>query len=336
MTLGGYDASQFIDSNTTFQFNLVEGPQEPLTLKVNFFDLIVAIRTITIAGSSTYLLRDPILSFVDSAEPYIWLPLATCQAFQEAFNLTYDPNLDLYLVNETVHSALLAQNATISFTLSNDLGLQSNPSLVTIDMPYGAFDLQLTSEYPGNARNATYYFPIRSSDNSEYLLGRVFFQHAYLIADYERFEFSIHQARFPANGTPQDLRAILPSGANTTNSTSAGLVMGTSLSVGAFVGVVVSIAVVVIAILSVGYIIRRRRRRSRETRMRVAKPKEPLPELQSTDAGFLGELRARSVPPPELANTSKQELAGDEAAVEIGGRSVEIPRHDVGNDSNAE
>ena len=75
----------------------------------------------------------------------------------------YDEDLGIYLVNDTVHESLVTKNATISFTLSNDLTLGPNDTLVTIDVPYSAFDLQLTPKYPNNTNNATYYFPIRQA-----------------------------------------------------------------------------------------------------------------------------------------------------------------------------
>ena len=274
MTLGGYDASRFKDSNVTFNF-------APDTSR----DLVVGIVAIGTAGGSTSLLSKPILFFIDSSVSHIWLPLAACKAFQEAFNLTYDQDLGLYLVNDTVHSSLLSQNVTISFTLSNDLSLSLSSPLVTIDMPYSAFDLQLTADYPNNTNNATYYFPIRQAANqSQYTLGRTFLQESYLIADYEREQFAVHQALFPSAGSKQDLRAILPSNANGTNSTTVVPTSspdsdGSVLSTGALAGIIVSVGVVVLGILVAGYLVRRHRRQKRHPPLVVDETK-PLPVVE--------------------------------------------------------
>jgi hypothetical protein len=69
---------------------------------------------------------------------------------------------------------------------------------VNITLPYDAFDLQLSYPYLPNTTYADpskYYFPLRQAANeTQYVLGRAFLQEAYLITDYERNNFSIHQA----------------------------------------------------------------------------------------------------------------------------------------------
>lgn len=74
-------------------------------------------------------------------------------------------------------------------------------------LPYGAFDLQASHPiYP----NATNYFPLRRADNeSQYTLGRVLLQEAYIIVDYERGNFSLHRALFPASNDKAQVFPIL-------------------------------------------------------------------------------------------------------------------------------
>ena len=117
------------------------------------------------------LLSQGIFALVDSTTPQIWLPLAACQSFEKAFGIIYDPIPDLYLVNRTVHDALLQQNANVTFELSNNL---SGGSSVQITLPYASFDLEIG---PPFAKNTSKYFPLRrAADDTQYTLGRTFIQ----------------------------------------------------------------------------------------------------------------------------------------------------------------
>ncbi|RAL66809.1 hypothetical protein DID88_007592 [Monilinia fructigena] len=80
--------------------------------------------------------------------------------------------------------------------------------MVNITLPYAAFDWW--AEYP-LVQNATRYFPLkRASDSSQITLGRVFLQEAYLIADYERSQFSIHQRNWSTFYPTSNPTTILP------------------------------------------------------------------------------------------------------------------------------
>ena len=238
LTISGYDTARFEANNASF-----------VMAQDTSRDLVVGLISVETADHSNSLLPEPILVFLDSGVSHIWLPEEACQRFGAAFNLTYNPVLDLYLVNDTVHETLLAQNATIAFTISNDLAISTTSDPVTISLPYSSFDLQLTDDYPGNNKT-TNYFPIRRAANSsQYTLGRTFFQNAYIIADYERSTFSVHNAYFPTYGT-QGLQAILPIEA-------AGIA---GLSTAAIAGIVAGAVVLVVAFLTVGIVMRRRRR----------------------------------------------------------------------------
>jgi hypothetical protein len=78
---------------------------------------------------------------------------------------------------------------------------------VNVVLPYSAFDQQATYPiYP----NATNYFPIRRADNdTQYTIGRVFFQEAYVRIDYDRGNFSVHQALFPATNEKAEIVPII-------------------------------------------------------------------------------------------------------------------------------
>ena len=315
LTLGGYDASRFQASGTNFTF-----APEPR-------DLVVAIHAIVTTGNIASLLPTPILSFIDSAVSHIWLPLSACQAFEQVFNLNYDDTLDLYLVNSTVHETLIAQNTSISLTLSDSLSLNSKDNLVTINMPYSSFDLQLTPDYPNNTKNATYYFPIRRAANeSQYTLGRTFLQHAYVIADYERSTFSVNQALFPSSGAQQDLQPISPLPAN--NATLISLpsnASNPSLSTAALIGILVAAGVICIALITGSYFAWRRRRRHKARAVLELHGSDVLrsePDSKGRLDAYAQELDGRDVQTPELPEKTRgifytSELTGDDSPQEL-------------------
>ena len=165
LTLGGTDSARYIPNTNTFGF---AGDISR--------DLVVGLQSITYSDNTTtnkVLMDSGILSFVDSTVPHIWLPISACQAFEKAFGLEYNTNVSRYLVNDTQHTAMLAQNASVSFVLGNEI---NGGSTVNITLPYGAFDLITGSPIvPNNTR----YFPIRQAANdTQYTLGRTFLQEA--------------------------------------------------------------------------------------------------------------------------------------------------------------
>lgn len=123
----------------------------------------------TIANNE--LLSNGILAFVDSTVPHIWLPVSACQAFEKAFGLVYDKISDLYLVNDALHNTLLAQNASLTFVVGNDI---KGGETVSITFSYLSFDLEASYSY---LNATTRYFPLRrASDDTQYTLGRTFLQ----------------------------------------------------------------------------------------------------------------------------------------------------------------
>lgn len=237
LTLGGYDTSRFISNNVAFAFGA------PLSR-----DLLVGIQLISFGGTDTQLLSHGIYAFINSLVPDIWLPLDVCTAFEQAFNLTWDSTTDLYLLTEDQHQRLLRQNASLTFKLGPSA---TGGSSVEILMPYGAFDLTVSSPI---VDNATRYFPIRrAQNNTQYTLGRAFLQQAYVIADYDRSNFSVSQALFPNTSVHQNLVAILPPGVSESTSHN-------NLSIGALVGIIIGIVAFCVIVALVFYLFRYRGR----------------------------------------------------------------------------
>ena len=221
-------------------------------------DLSVGLHSIS--TGSTKLLNEPIVAYIDSGVSHIWLPLETCQRFEKQFSLTWHPGLGLYLINDG--DSLSSSNANITFTLSNDL--VSNTPSVTVVLPLGSLDLELTTNYPG-VTNSTRYFPIRRAANStQYVLGRAFFQHAYVIADYERHTFSVNQADFIGSQSSQ-LQEIGPSGKDSfiSSSTNQPSKPNFQIPLGALIGAVLGSVIFVLGLGVFITFMRRQKRRAR-------------------------------------------------------------------------
>lgn len=141
-------------------------------------DLIVGIQSITSVdadGTRRSLLPNGILANIDSTIPYIYLPLEACKAFEQAFGLVYDNKTGLYLLTDAQHSQLAGQNPNITFTLGNS---KAGGPTINITLPYNSFDL--TAQWPLVA-NGSKYFPLqRAANDSQYTLGRIFLQEAYV------------------------------------------------------------------------------------------------------------------------------------------------------------
>lgn len=138
--------------------------------------MVVSLQSITSTatnGSTVPLLPNSIQIFIDSTFPYIYLPLESCQAFEKAFNLTWNATEEFYFVDDTLHQSLTALNASITFQIANS---QTGGPTVDIVLPYASFDL--LASYP-MVLNSTRYFPLqRAANESQYTLGRTFLQEA--------------------------------------------------------------------------------------------------------------------------------------------------------------
>ena len=165
LTFGGYDASRFYANNISF------------TLAPDITrDIVVKIQTIvsTFANqSTTTLLSLPIYTFIDSTQPFIYLPIESCRVFEHTFGLIWDGAHNVYWVDDITHQNLELTQPSIKFSLADP----ANPSsIVEITLPYASFDLQATTPA---VHNTSRFFPLRRAANeSQYTLGRTFLQEA--------------------------------------------------------------------------------------------------------------------------------------------------------------
>ena len=195
LTIGGFDTTRFVPNSLSIPF----GPQSSR-------DLLLGLQSITTNISTVPLLSEGIFVFLDSLVPHLWLPPQVCEAFQNTFSLIYNASRNLYFVNETSHSELVAQNPSVTLVLGQ--GLRGG-EIVNVTMQYGSFDLMDHGEH--YAENGTTYFPLRQAQSKDqYTLGRAFFQDTYIIADYERGNFSVSQAVYPNTSTRKNIVTIHP------------------------------------------------------------------------------------------------------------------------------
>ncbi|CZR60088.1 uncharacterized protein PAC_09983 [Phialocephala subalpina] len=235
LTLGGYDASKFTPNNLTFNFSSNDQPD--LAVQISS---ITALNTSSSSSSTTpvTLLSIPITTYLDSTIPYMYLPLSVCSLIESTFGLTYNATTQLYTISTIQHTLLLAQNANITFTLTRP-DLLGSP--ITLVFPYLAFALQATWPL---VDTPTLYFPIkRANDSSQYRLGRAFFQEAYIIADYERRNFSVSQVNYEISS--QNIVAISPPGNSTITVTST---KKSGLSAGEIAGIAVAGTVLLVSL----------------------------------------------------------------------------------------
>lgn len=311
LVLGGYDASRFTRPS---------GSSPDLTFP--FYtdiarDLLVGISSIetsntTSSKSSTTLLKDGIFAFIDSTIPHLWLPESVCEAFESAFGLKWNKTSELYTVNSTQHKILSDLNPSVTFKLSPVLPPKSNDQTVSISFPYSAFGLNLS--WP-HTDTSSYYFPLkRAANETQYTLGRSFLQEAYLIADYERQNFSVWPCSWDSdinNARAVPIRSLndttttnnSTAGPGSTNNAGSGDKKG--LSTGAIAGIAVGIAALVIG-LAVGAFLWYRRGKDNR------KSFELDDTSRSTDGFGLGSAHhsQKEKPPEELDSHERQELEG--------------------------
>ena len=236
----------------------------------------------------------------------MWLPFDVCQAFENAFNLTWNATTELYTLTKNQHTSLLAQNPTFTFTIGS-LAYGGGES-TKIVLPYAAFDLSVTQPAVDSATN---YFPLkRAANSSQITLGRVFLQEAYVVTDYDRRNFSVSQAAVPSRDTASNIVAIEAPGEVLNGQTTASALLNTGALAGIIVGGVVALVLVIAAFLLVRRLVfgsdRKRdpvynpykRSSSRRFSGRPSGPRYPL-EINAMDSGIF-ESDGRPKYPPEL------------------------------------
>ncbi|KAK3390999.1 aspartic peptidase domain-containing protein [Podospora didyma] len=214
LTLGGYDTMRFVPHETKFALDAVTRQPTVLlrgvTAQVKSLDKAPSNWTST---SRTLLsMSDSVRAIIDTSTPYLWLPTEVCERFASALNLTWREDLGVYVFTDKSQYTRYQTDTDLSFVFSvssydnmDDFGSPLDVhDVVNITFPAAAF--AQTLRYPfknvikwGNT--SIPYFPLKRStkevNNNQYIIGRAFMQEAYLIANYEKGKFSLHQAAFP-------------------------------------------------------------------------------------------------------------------------------------------
>ena len=205
----------------------------------------------------------PFPAVIDSTLPYLYLPNSTCDTLSQILGLNFDNKTGLYTLNSTQRTTNVAAIKDIRIVIS-DTG--SGGASTTITLPYAAFDLQIGWPVYDSSMN---YFPIRRSPTNTNILGRVFLQEAYIVADYGRRNFSIANAAEHQIGVTRIVS--IPSIGSTTSSTSK------KLSSGAIAGIAVGAVAGVAILCIIAFLFCRRRQKKK-------KAEEKAIELQEQQA----------------------------------------------------
>ncbi|KAM0804566.1 aspartic peptidase domain-containing protein [Usnea florida] len=215
LTLGGSDASRYTANNVSFS----------LDPDVNR-DMVVGLQSISLTDATRLavpLLPSAILTFIDSTFPWIYLPIDACEAFEKELGLTWNETAFMYLINDTLHQTLIANNPSFTFTVGNYL--TRGPLLtscfhtqVLTSMSHTIHLRSHRSRGTSHCREAPTKLSTLLADSFYKkrahimvsllnLLGTLNLSHRYLITNYEDSSFSVHQAKFE-EGLPEQIIAI--------------------------------------------------------------------------------------------------------------------------------
>jgi hypothetical protein len=236
LVFGGYDQSRI--EGVPVQFDM--GPPA-LT------ELAVSVSSIVIDGKSTGVAstQHTFTAIVDSTLPYLFLPNATCDWLAKQLNLQFDDLAELYIIDPTSLRYNMGNITSIAITLgpTNSSPPSSN---LTIRFPYDAFNSNASWVWGWESQQ--HIFPIKRAPSSIAVLGRVFFQEAYVIVDYDRNNFSISQTTnstslLEARSKAQAANISFPSLTNITSihSKNATDPSSTKLGMGTIAGIVIGI-----------------------------------------------------------------------------------------------
>jgi hypothetical protein len=210
---------------------------------------------------------------IDSTLPYLFLPAEVCDRLQNVFGLQFDNETGLYFLNDTQREENFDRHFT--FTISVTDGVAHGNSTLLFNIR--DFDMQTTRPL-GKFQNGTNIFPIRRAHSGVPVLGRAFLQRAYIVADFQRQNFTVVPAIY---STEEKIIPILdPSetgSPNETGSTDPSVIHHEphhGLNEADVAGIAVGVAVgVILILLGIFYASRRRRRR----RANAVKPVAVLP-----------------------------------------------------------
>ena len=363
LTLGGYDALRFLPHNTKFILDprnqLPSVRIRGITAQVSGSDKAPSNWTST--SKELVVMDDDLTALIDTSTPYLWLPTEICDRFAAALNLTWREDLGVYVFADGAQFTQYREDESLSFTFTvssydntDNFGQPLNvPGAVNITIPSAAFAHILRYPYRSaikHMESGIPYFPLaRSSpetNGNQLIIGRSFMQEAYIITNYEKTEFSLHQALFPENSaTNYSAQAIQrPLGSPTPPSTAqeSGGGLGTPQTVGIVVGAFLFGSILGVSI----WWLRRQKKRARERSGDTEENKDgasidddlPRSPVRRMFSVIVRRKRSKKPVAQEVHGNSSQpvEVGADahhqvfEMPVPI--EPVELDSHDVGDD----
>nr|POE87304.1 hypothetical protein CFP56_29893 [Quercus suber] len=314
LTFGGYDGAK-LSHSISIPMSDATADSAPLTISLQ--SLVVSN---SLSGPIAFPDDTTNLSLtIDSTTSQMWLPRAMCDRMEEVFGLFYDNQTGLYLLNNTMHDQLVSLAPEFTFTVAANATTSTTTNIV---LPWGAFDLEIGVPFY-NSTDVINYFPLRRAE-SQYVLGRVFLQGAYIVVDYERGNFSIGQV---VHNVQESIVAISPVTVTVTVSHED------SLRGGAIAGIVVGAVAGIAIILLGGWLTWRRktteRREATKRRMvdeaELTGKSEKDRELMLTDGYELPQDLSTKI---QLMSNEILELPEEQVKFQL--MSNEI--HELGND----
>lgn len=130
---------------------------------------------------------------LDPCSPYLTLPKSTCDAIASHLPVSYNSSLGLYLWNTTSprYTAIVSSASVLSFTFMGS----SNTQTLSVSVPFA--HLNLTLSPPFVSSDPTPYFPCFTGGIGAHVLGRAFFQDAFIGANWEAKKIFLAQAPGP-------------------------------------------------------------------------------------------------------------------------------------------
>ncbi|PFH60218.1 hypothetical protein XA68_11314 [Ophiocordyceps unilateralis] len=140
---------------------------------------------------------------LDPCSPYLTLPKSTCDSIVANLPVTYNDPLGLYMwnTNDAKYSDIMNSASVLALTIA------SRTDSLTINVPFQ--HLNLTLDPPLVAKSAA-YFPCSTGGLGSYVLGKAFFQDAFLSANWEARRWWLAQAPGPGSTSPSNPVDILP------------------------------------------------------------------------------------------------------------------------------
>lgn len=187
LVLGGYDQARIQGEPAQFKFFPMGSVGSEILVSVSSIG-------IQYKNSSTSASTPPpnFDAVIDSTLPYLFLPNTTCDWLAQRLHLQYDDSTDLYTIDPATLESNRANIDTFTIIIGSTRGNSNGPSTISITFPYDAFNANAVWTWGWNSTQAI--FPIRRAPSSTAVLGRPFFQEAYVSADYTNMVFNVSQA----------------------------------------------------------------------------------------------------------------------------------------------